>query len=160
MSEPVPAPTDPMIDGLLATIRGLSHRITEETDPDRIQALTRSRTREERAVRLAWAATSGAGRPSAVLSPDELVSHLGERILVQLVNVDGTLHAVVVRDGRWRRVAVGPLADARKAMDRALYGLRSATRGRPIPLEPLGVPTRGRPARTGGSAAAAPTARW
>lgn len=139
LSKPVPAPQDPVIDAHLATIRGLSHRITEETDPARIQSLTRARAREERAVRLAWAATAGAGGLATAPSPDELVSQLGERILVQLVNVDGTLHAVVVRDGRWRTLLVGPLVDAHTAMDRALYGLRSATRGRPIPLEPLGV---------------------
>lgn len=138
LSEPVPAPTDPVIDGLLATIRGLSHRIVEESDPDLVQSLTRERTQKERAVRLAWAATSGAGGSATVPSPADLVSHLGDRILVQLVNVDGTLHAVVVRDGRWRTLRVGPLDVGRTAMERALYGLRSATRGRPIDLAPLG----------------------
>ena len=38
LSEPVPAPQDPVIDGHLATIRGLSHRIAEESDPGKIQA--------------------------------------------------------------------------------------------------------------------------
>ena len=139
LSEPVPAPSDPAIDGLLSTIRGLSHRIVEESDPARIQALTRERAQQERAVRLAWAATSGSGGHAETVSAAELAEHLGDRILVQLVNVDGSLHAVVVRDGRWRTHLVGPLEVAQKAMDRALYGLRSATRGRPIDLEPLGL---------------------
>ena len=129
-----------MIDGHLATIRGLSHRIAEESDPGKIQALTRDRAQHERAVRLAWAATSGAGGRTTTASPSDLVEHLADRILVQLVNVDDTLYAVVVRDGRWRTVEVGPLERAQKAMDRALYGLRSATRGRPIDLSPLGTP--------------------
>ena len=139
LSEPVPAPQDPVIDAHLATIRGLSHRIAEESDPGKIQALTRDRAQHERAVRLAWAATSGAGGRTTTASPSDLVEELGDRILVQLVNVDDTLHAVVVRDGRWRRIEVGPLEFAQKAMDRALYGLRSATRGRPIDLAPLGL---------------------
>ena len=70
--------------------------------------MARERAQQERAVRLAWAATSGAGGPAAPASAGELVEQLGDRILVQLVNVDGMLHAVVVRDGRWRTVEVGP----------------------------------------------------
>jgi len=139
LSEPVPAPQDPVIDAHLATIRGLSHRIAEESDPAKIQALTRDRAQHERAVRLAWAATSGEGGRAPTASPEELVEHLGDRVLVQLVNVDDTLYAVVVRDGHWRTVEVGGLELAQKAMDRALYGLRSATRGRPIDLLPLAL---------------------
>ncbi|EON22648.1 TPR repeat-containing protein [Nocardioides sp. CF8] len=139
LSEPVAAPSDPVIDALLATIRGLSHRIAEEPDPARIQTLTRERAQKEREVRLAWAATSGSGGLARTTSPEELVSRLGDRILVQLVNVDATLYAVVVRDGRWRTFLIGPLEDAHKAMERALYGLRSATRGRPIDLTPLAL---------------------
>jgi len=137
LSEPVPAPQDPVIDAHLATIRSLSHRIAEEPDPGKSQALTRERVQHERAVRLAWAATSGAGGRTTTASPSDLVEHLGERILVQLVNVDDVLYAVVVRDGRWRTVEVGSLEAANKATDRALYGLRSATRGRPVDLEAL-----------------------
>jgi tetratricopeptide (TPR) repeat protein len=152
LSEPVPAPQDPVIDGHLATIRGLSHRIAEESDPVKIQALTRDRAQHERAVRLAWAATSGAGGRTTTASPSDLVERLGDRILVQLVNVDDTLYAVVVRDGRWRTVEVGPSDLAHKAMDRALYGLRSATRGRPIDLAPLGLRME--------TALLGPVARW
>ncbi|PUA79824.1 CHAT domain-containing protein [Nocardioides currus] len=137
LSEPVPAPTDPVVDDHLAAIRGLSHRIGEETDPDVVAALVRERSQRERAVRLAWAATSGAGGRTATVGADELVERLDDRVLVELVNVDERLYAVVVRDGRWRTIDVGPLAAAQKAVDRALYGLRSATRGRPIDLAPL-----------------------
>lgn len=137
LSEPVPAPQDLVIDAHLATIRELSHRIAEESDPASLPALERRRTRHERAVRLAWAATSGAGGRATTASPEELVERLGSRILVQLVNVDDRLWAVVVRDGRWRTVEVGGLEAAGKAMDRALYGLRSATRGRPVDLDAL-----------------------
>ena len=138
LSEPVPAPQDPTIDTLLATIRGLSHRINEEDDPVEVQALLRERTRHERTVRLAWAATPGAGGQATSVTDADLVARLGDRLLVQLVDVDGTLHAVVVRDGRWRRVAVGPTARAAKAVDAAMYGLRTATRGRPVDFAALG----------------------
>lgn len=139
LSEPVPAPQDPTIDGLLATIRGLSHRIAEEEDPVELQALARERAQHERTVRLAWAATPGAGARDPSASDTSLVESLGDRVLVQLVDVDGTLHAVVVRDGRWRTVRVGPASAAAKALDAALYGLRTATRGRPVDLARLGA---------------------
>lgn len=139
LSEPIRAPQDPVIDAHLAAIRGLSYRIGEESDPGRIQALTRERAQQERAVRLAWAATSGSGGRATTATAADLTSHLGDRLLVQLINVDGVLHAVVVRDGRWRRIEVGPVEAADQAMDRALYGLRSATRGRPIDLAPLAL---------------------
>ena len=138
LTEPVRAPQDPAIDALLATIRGLSHRIIQEEDPARVQELERERARHERAVRLAWAATPSAGRPSTSVPDSDLVAHLGDRVLVQLVDVDGTLQAVVVRDGRWRTVAVGPVDGAGRAVDQALYGLRTATRGRPVDLDALG----------------------
>ncbi|WP_107773759.1 CHAT domain-containing protein [Nocardioides sediminis] len=138
LAEPVRAPQDPAIDALLATIRGLSHRIAEEEHPGRVQELERERSRHERAVRLAWAATPADGRPSTSVADTDLVAHLGGRVLVQLVDVDGTLQAVVVRDGRWRRVEVGPRVRAAGAVDQALYGLRTATRGRPVDLDALG----------------------
>ncbi len=138
LSEPVPAPQDATIDALLATIRGLSHRINEEDDPAELAALVRERTQHERTVRLAWAATSGAGGPATSVADADLVAHLGDRVLVQLADVDGTLQAVVVRDGRWRRVPVGPSGQAASAVDAAMYGLRTATRGRPVDLAVLG----------------------
>ncbi|KRF34876.1 CHAT domain-containing protein [Nocardioides sp. Soil805] len=138
LSQPVPAPQDAVIDGLLATIRGLSHRITDEEDPAELQVLVRERAQHERTVRLAWAATPGAGGRDTSVTDGELVAHLGDRVLVQLVDVDGTLHAVVVRDGRWRRIEVGASARAAKAVDAAMYGLRTATRGRPVDLAVLG----------------------
>lgn len=137
LSEPVPAPQNPVIDAHLATIRGLSHQLSQESDPFKIQTLMRERAQQERAVRLAWAATPGAGGRSTVPSPADLVLHLGDRILVQLVNVDGVLRAVVVRDGRWRTIEVGPREAAGRAVERAAYGLRSATRGRPVDLAAL-----------------------
>jgi tetratricopeptide (TPR) repeat protein len=139
LSQPVPAPQDATIDGLLATIRGLSHRIADEENPAELQALVRERTQHERAVRLAWAATPGAGGRDSSVSDGALVQHLGDRVLVQLIDVDGTLHAVVVRDGRWRTVRVGPADTAANAVDAALYGLRTATRGRPVDLARLGA---------------------
>lgn len=138
LTEPVRAPQDPAIDAMLATIRGLSHRIADEEDPAEVQALVRERAQHERAVRLAWAATPGAGGRQTSVSDDELVAPLGDRVLVQVVHVDGTLHAVVVRDGRWRTVRIGPAEAAAKAVDAALYGLRTATRGRPVDLDALG----------------------
>lgn len=134
LREPVPAPDDARTEERLALLRGLDHRIVEEQDPGEVAALERERTRLERTIRLAWAATSGSGARAAAVTDDELVERLGDRALVQLVDVDGTLRAVVVRDGRWRAVEVGPAARAATTLDRALFTLRSASRGRPVDL--------------------------
>ena len=92
-----------------------------------MQALVRERAQHERAVRLAWAATPGAGgRATSVVRRRRWSQHLGDRVLVQLVDVDGTLHAVVVRDGRWRTVRVGPADAGREGRRRR--ALRAAHR--------------------------------
>ena len=99
LTEPVPAPQDPAIDALLAAIRGLSHRIADEEDPAEMQVLVRERAQHERAVRLAWAATPGAGGRATSVSDTDLVAHLGDRVLVQVV--ERRRHAV--RRGGARR---------------------------------------------------------
>jgi hypothetical protein len=55
---------------------------------------------------------------------DELVGALGETLLVELVEVGGVLHAVVVRDGRITRHEVGPLSAAALEVERSRFRLR------------------------------------
>jgi hypothetical protein len=55
---------------------------------------------------------------------DALVDALGETVLVELIEVDGVLHAVVVRDGRITRHEVGSLAAAAVEVERSRFRLR------------------------------------
>lgn len=64
--------------------------------------------------RLGWY-TSPWGRPRPVCSPAEVAAELGEKVLVSLVSDGAALAAVVVRDGKFRRVLLGPLAEVVEA---------------------------------------------
>ncbi|WP_158886795.1 CHAT domain-containing protein [Amycolatopsis anabasis] len=65
---------------------------------------------QREASRLGWH-TSPWGRPRPVCSPDEVAARLGDRTLVSLAGHGDSLAAVVVRDGRFRLVRLGPLAE-------------------------------------------------
>ena len=67
------------------------------------------------------------------------MAELGERRLVELVEVDGTLHAVTVVNGRVRRYELGAVPEAELEM--ALFALRQASYAMPhvahMQLEPI-----------------------
>jgi hypothetical protein len=87
-------------------------------------ALLRERNRLEAAVRQralhAPAATAAAG-PFALA---DLLEELGDSDLIQLTDLDGQLHAVVVAGRRLRLVRVGATAEAARALTHALFALR------------------------------------
>jgi len=68
--------------------------------------------------------TVGPGEPTAV------VAALGEAILIELVEVDGTLHAVVAGNGPLRRYTVGPVRAAMTEVEFAAFALARAAHGR------------------------------
>ena len=51
---------------------------------------------------------------------ERIMDTLGDTTLVELVAVDGVLHAVVVARGRVRGFTVGPLADGKPKADGAI----------------------------------------
>jgi len=94
--------------------------------------LERERLRLERAVRadhhLLAPGTETAQRAASV---EEVVTAVGDDCLVELVDVDGTLHVLVVHRGRVRRRVAGPTADAVGLLGPVGMLLRRAARGRP-----------------------------
>ncbi|GAA3282864.1 CHAT domain-containing protein [Dactylosporangium vinaceum] len=68
---------------------------------------------------------AGAGRPA-----DEVLGRLDGRLLVELVEVDGVLHAVTGRGGRARLHEVGAAAAAAREVELARFLLRRLARGR------------------------------
>lgn len=87
-------------------------------------ALLRERTRLEAAVRqraLHAPAATAAGGPFALA---DLLEELGDSDLIQLTDLDGQLHAVVVAGRRLRLVRVGATAEAARALTHALFALR------------------------------------
>ena len=100
--------------------------------------LERQRQAREVTLRRRQRHLPGEGGPPRRVPVDTLLAALGTATLVELVVVDGSLHAVIARQGRVRRVAVGPVASAEQEVDFARFGLRRAAHGRVPPLAGLG----------------------
>ena len=57
---------------------------------------------------------------------------------MELVDIDGVLHALVARSGRVTHVVVGAVSEAEQAVAFARFALRQAARGRPADLQDVG----------------------
>ncbi|MGW7683176.1 CHAT domain-containing protein [Kribbella sp. NPDC054772] len=125
---PVRSSDDTHLAAELAALRDVVRRSDADPDP----GLEKERRRLEKSVRdralLAQGAALGGG--ASRLDLDELVGALGDTVLVELVEVDGVLHAVVVRDGRITRREVGPMAAAALEVERSRFRLRRLAHGR------------------------------
>jgi tetratricopeptide (TPR) repeat protein len=158
---PVRPPDDELLQADLAALRDLTSRLAEAhdqagglaaagarqgSDLDRPAAsLEHERQRLERAVR-ARAMHAGTRRatpdgpgerglaPAAeqAFKVDALLSELGRDQLVELLDVDGELHALVCGDGKVRRYQVGRTAQAARAVQFARSALRRAAHGPPV----------------------------
>jgi tetratricopeptide (TPR) repeat protein len=116
----------------LAMLRHASSRLAaarREGKPT--AALERDQLRLEKAVRsrsLQVKGTPGSGH--RVVDVERLLAALGHTQLVEIVDVDGTLHVLVVTAGRVRRFAAGRAADVSRAADFARFALRRLARDR------------------------------
>ncbi|WP_371402967.1 CHAT domain-containing protein [Kribbella sp. NBC_00662] len=126
---PVRPSDDEQLGADLAALRDVVRRSDASPDP----ALEKERRRLEKAVRdRALRAQGGAlGGAASRFDVDGLVDALGETVLVELIEVDGVLHAVVVRDGRITRHEVGPMAAAAVEVERSRFRLRWLAHARP-----------------------------
>ena len=96
------------------------------------EALGRRQRRLERAVvaRARQARGSAHAGSSDRFAVGVLVRALDGRQLVSLVEVDGTLYAVLVQRGRVRRFRLGPATDAAREVEFARFALRTVLLGR------------------------------
>ncbi|MDT8910187.1 CHAT domain-containing protein [Amycolatopsis sp. PS_44_ISF1] len=110
--EPLPVIEDPALARNITEMRHLQRRIQRaRLEGEPVKALEQSYAHlQQEASRLGWH-TSKWGRPRPVATPDEVVRHLGERVLVSLVPHNGQLYSVVVDRGTFRLLKLGPLAD-------------------------------------------------
>jgi tetratricopeptide (TPR) repeat protein len=147
---PVRPPGDEQVVADLAALRDAVRRLeaarAEEAsggvhhDGPGAAALDRERRRLEDAVRARTLQTRGSGpQAAAPFDVDELLAGLGDTRLVELVEIDDVLHAVVAGDGRVRRHTVGSLATAEREVERARFRLRGLAHARPSPGPPLDV---------------------
>jgi tetratricopeptide (TPR) repeat protein len=112
----------------LGQLREVTRQLTGGADAARVQTLTRRQLQLESAV-LARArhAKGGLGPlPTGEFDIEPVLGSIGERQLLSLVEVDGTLHAVLATGGRVRRFVVGPAAEAAREVEFARFTLRAA----------------------------------
>jgi tetratricopeptide (TPR) repeat protein len=121
--------------GELARLRRVNAELsTMEPDPSRLRRLLRRQKALEDSIRQQTWRTPGVDDhgPSG-RSLGAVVAALGSRALLELVEYEGTLHAVVVADGRVRLQALGDTADVRDEAVALRFALRRLTIGQHSP---------------------------
>lgn len=129
------------IPASLAALRDNGRRLAQaRQDGDPTEVLERERLRLERAVRAEShtlsATTAARQRPPAV---EEVVAAVGDGCLVELVEVDGVLHVLVVSHGTVRRRVAAPASEIAALLAPAEMLLRRASRGRASDMRGLGA---------------------
>ena len=133
------SPGSPQRDSELAQDLSALREASRQLDRDGLSAshtatLRRERTRLEAAVRARVLRTPGATsarfRPFAL---DALLDALEGSVLVEIVELEGFLHALVVSRSGIRVHAVGPAGDAAREVDFARFLLRRLADERPVP---------------------------
>ncbi len=117
----------------LGELREVTRELTlGSIDAAAAEALGRRQRRLEQAVlaRSRQARGTGTGERYEPFDVAALELALAGRQLVSLVDVDGTLHAVLVGGGRVRGFRLGPAADAAREVEFARFGLRTVVLGR------------------------------
>ncbi len=138
-----PSGEDKQLAAELEALRSVSRLLTEtEIAAARRTALERERRRLEAAVqartrRLPGSHKAGEGE----FDLDGLFDELGPSTLIELVTVDGVLHAVVVAGRRVRLHTVGSVPEREVQMSR--FVLRRLARGRLQPGDELALQHRG-----------------
>ena len=141
-SSPARKQHDTETTGDLAALRAQHKRLADARatgEPtERIQARVE---RLERQVRRRLFHTRGTGDAAGTVDVRALLTALDQddTVLVELVEVEGRIHALVAGRGRVRRIAVGSASDAAKAVDFALFTLRQAARGRRAQMDLAGA---------------------
>lgn len=126
-------------DGELARLMSALREVSRRLDLDlaaeaQVPLLRRERKRLEDAVRARILQTPGqATARSQPLNLPELLDQLGSAVLVELVELDGVLHAVTVRRTGVRLHTVGDAGTAAREVDFARFLLRRLADGRPVP---------------------------
>ena len=116
----------------LAALRNVAARVDSAQDSRAAApALERERRRLEAAVRQRVLHTPAIASDQAEsFRTADLLDELGDTDLIELTDVDGQLHAVVVTGGQLHLVHVGPTKAAMHALAHALFALRREGTGR------------------------------
>ena len=131
---PTRRPRDRELARELSALREVSRRLDRDlVAAQQIPALRRERARLEAAVRARMLRVPGsASAHSQPFSMSALLSALGDAVLIDLIELDGMLHAVTVRASGIRICTVGSAGDAAREIDFARFLLRRLADGRPV----------------------------
>jgi tetratricopeptide (TPR) repeat protein len=124
---------DAELNAGLAALRDVTSRLEKARSQGApVTTLQREQRRLESVVRASSLRARGKpGGGPAQVSIAELLAELGPAQLVEIVDVDGTLHVLVCGAGRVRHVTAGRTEDAIRDGDFVRFALRRLARGRP-----------------------------
>jgi tetratricopeptide (TPR) repeat protein len=126
---PVRRKTDPLLAADLTALRHLVSRLDSAAAPGRIPtALQVERRRLEAAVRRRVLHTSAVAQRRPLTGRASVIGRgLDEVQLIEVIDLDEQLYALVVRHGRAELVEVGPTVAAERTLEHALFSLRRAS---------------------------------
>ncbi|WP_238012366.1 CHAT domain-containing tetratricopeptide repeat protein [Dactylosporangium sp. AC04546] len=127
--------TDPVVARHLTELRRIGGELAAApTGPQRTNRLLRRQRFLEAEIRRRTWRTPGTAATSSSSSSQELpltalASALGERVLVELLDLDGLLHALVVRGRRVTHRVVGKIEEVAAELESLRFALRSQVLG-------------------------------
>ena len=140
LSPSVLGPGDPALAGQLAALRAVASRLDQARAAGTPTTwLERERARHEATIRARQHHRTASGQRVPPVDVGELVEAVGDGLLVELVDVAGTLYAVTVHDGALQRHEIGPLRDALQQIGYARFQLRRVGRGATVNLAEVGA---------------------
>jgi tetratricopeptide (TPR) repeat protein len=123
---------DPELSAALAALRGVSRRLEDaESAGKPAAALRREQRRLEDTVRASALHAPGGAATAATFNPADLLDELGPARLLEIIDVDGSMHVLACGGGKVRQFAAGQAADAVRAAAFARFALRRIARSRP-----------------------------
>jgi tetratricopeptide (TPR) repeat protein len=146
VTTPAGLPRDGELAMELSAVREVSRRLDRDlVAAAQVPALRRERVRLEASVRARILCTPGsAAAPARPVNLPALLGALGSAALIELIELDGMLYAVVVRRSGITVHAVGAASDAAREVDFARFLLRRLADGRPVPDPVLTMAETGR----------------
>jgi tetratricopeptide (TPR) repeat protein len=130
---PVRPSTDAELNASLAALRAVTRGLDQARSQGMpSESLRKEQQRLETEVRASALRVRGNGRwTRAPFSPADLLDELGPAQLIEIVDIDGSLHVLICAQGKVRQIAAGQASDALKAADFARFALRRLARSRP-----------------------------
>jgi tetratricopeptide (TPR) repeat protein/CHAT domain-containing protein len=124
---------DAELNASLAALRAVTRNVDEEQSQGKQStSLQREQQRLEREVRASSLRSHGAwSSDQAPFSPADLLDRLGPAVLIEIVDIDGSLYVLTCGNGRVRQFEAGRVSDAVRAADFARFALRRLARSRP-----------------------------